>query len=52
MEYIHFKKLIHRDLKLENVLLTNELVAKISEVILVFQNRRKTFIKILKKNFN
>jgi serine/threonine protein kinase len=31
MEYIHFKKLIHRDLKLENILLTKQLVAKISD---------------------
>jgi tRNA A-37 threonylcarbamoyl transferase component Bud32 len=31
MEYIHFKKLIHRDLKLENVLITKQLVAKITD---------------------
>jgi serine/threonine protein kinase len=31
MEYIHFKKLIHRDLKLDNVLLTKEGIAKISD---------------------
>jgi serine/threonine protein kinase len=31
MEYIHFKKLIHRDLKLDNVLLTKDGTAKISD---------------------
>jgi serine/threonine protein kinase len=31
MEYIHFKKLIHRDLKLENVLITKQLIAKITD---------------------
>jgi serine/threonine protein kinase len=31
MEYIHFKKLIHRDLKLENVLITKQLVVKITD---------------------
>jgi tRNA A-37 threonylcarbamoyl transferase component Bud32 len=31
MEYIHFKKLIHRDLKLENILITKDFVAKISD---------------------
>jgi serine/threonine protein kinase len=30
MEYIHFKKLIHRDLKLENVLISKGLIAKIT----------------------
>jgi serine/threonine protein kinase len=31
MEYIHYKKLIHRDLKLENVLLNKDLISKISD---------------------
>jgi eukaryotic-like serine/threonine-protein kinase len=31
MEYIHFKKLIRRDLKLENVLITKQLIAKITD---------------------
>jgi serine/threonine protein kinase len=31
MEYIHFKKFIHRDLKLENVLVTKQLIAKITD---------------------
>jgi serine/threonine protein kinase len=31
MEYLHFKNLIHRDLKLENVLITNDLFCKISD---------------------
>jgi serine/threonine protein kinase len=31
MEYLHFKKIIHRDLKLDNILLTKDLKPKITD---------------------
>jgi serine/threonine protein kinase len=47
MEYIHFKKLIHRDLKLDNILITKQLVAKIQ--ILVFQEKYQNNNQIQKQ---